>query len=78
MKTVSAADANRQFSSLLREVATGEVVTILARGKPVATMAPARAEDGSRQGAKANLLQRLRKQQPTGDRDWTRGELYED
>lgn len=78
MKTVSAADANRHFSSLLRDVATGEVVTILARGKPVATMAPVRAQDEPRQGAKASLLQRLRQQQPTGERDWTRGELYED
>jgi prevent-host-death family protein len=78
MKTVSAADANRQFSSLLRDVATGEVVTILARGKPVATMAPVSAQDGPRQGAKASLLQRLRQQQPTGKRDWNRGELYEE
>lgn len=78
MKTVSAANANRQFSSLLREVATGEVVTILARGRPVATMVPARAEDGPRQGARANLLQRLRSQQATGERDWSRSELYED
>jgi prevent-host-death family protein len=78
MKTVSAADANRQFSSLLRDVATGEVVTILARGKPVATMAPVRAEEGTRQAAKASLLQRLRQQQPAGERNWTRGELYED
>lgn len=78
MKTVSAADANRQFSSLLREVATGEVVTILARGKPVATMAPAQAQDAPRQAAKASLLQRLHGQQPSGGRDWTRDELYED
>jgi prevent-host-death family protein len=60
MKTVSAADANRQFSSLLREVAAGEVVTNLARGRPVATMAPVRAQEGPRQSAKASLLQRLR------------------
>ena len=78
MKTVSAAEANRQFSSLLRDVATGEVVTILARGKPVATMTPASAQDGPRQGAKASLLQRLRQQQPSGVRGWTRDELYED
>jgi prevent-host-death family protein len=78
MKTVSAAEANRQFSSLLRDVATGEVVTILARGKPVATMAPARAEDATRHGAKASLLQRLGRQQPCGVRSWTRDELYED
>ena len=78
MKTVSAADANRQFSSLLRDVATGEVVTIVARGKPVATMAPVSAQEGSRQGARASLLQRLREQQPTGEHNWSRGELYED
>jgi prevent-host-death family protein len=77
MKTVSAAEANRQFSSLLRDVATGEVVTILARGKPVATMAPVGAEEGSRQSAKASLLQRLRQQQSSGVRSWTRDELYE-
>lgn len=78
MKTVSAADANRQFSSLLRDVATGEVVTILARGKPVATMAPAQAQDAPRQAARAGLLQRLRQQQPSGARNWSRSELYED
>jgi prevent-host-death family protein len=78
MKTVPAAEANRQFSSLLREVANGEVVTILARGKPVATMAPAQAQGTPRQGARESLLQRLHRQQPSGSRDWTRGELYED
>lgn len=78
MKTVSAADANRQFSSLLRDVASGEVVTILARGKPVATMAAPGPADEHRQGARQALLQRLRQQQPSGVRDWQREELYGD
>jgi len=43
MKTISAGDANRHFSNLLREVATGEVITVFLRGKPVATIAPARS-----------------------------------
>lgn len=45
MKTVSAATANRQFSALLREVALGERVTVLSRGKPVAAMVPVATED---------------------------------
>ena len=77
MKTISAADANRHFSSLLRNVATGEVVTVLSRGKPVATIAPARSVRGDREAAKRNLLGRLRQQEPSGARNWTRNELYE-
>ena len=77
MKTISAGDANRHFSDLLREVATGEVITVLSRGKPVATIAPARAGSGQREAAKLNLLARLRQQKPSGTRNWTRNELYE-
>ena len=77
MKTISAAEANRHFSALLRDVVTGEVVTVLSRGKPVATVSPVYADNGRRQAAKLNLLQRLRGQQPLGARQWTRDELYE-
>lgn len=77
MKTVTAGDANRHFSSLLREVATGEVITVLSRGKPVATIAPVRSDSLERETAKINLLSRLRQQTPSGARDWTRDELYE-
>lgn len=77
MKTISAGDANRHFSSLLRDVATGEVITVLSRGKPVATIAPARSGNGEREAAKLNLLTRLRQQITSGSRNWTRNELYE-
>lgn len=59
MKTVSAATANRPFSSLLREVSSGEVVTVLSRGKPVATMAPVRRTNPGRAAARRALLERL-------------------
>ncbi|MBU2578066.1 type II toxin-antitoxin system prevent-host-death family antitoxin, partial [Patescibacteria group bacterium] len=36
MKTITAANANRGFSNLLREVSKGEEITILSRGTPVA------------------------------------------
>jgi prevent-host-death family protein len=41
MKTVSAAEANRQFSKILRAAAGGERITVLSRGKPVAEIGPA-------------------------------------
>jgi prevent-host-death family protein len=77
MKTISAAEANRHFSGLLRDVSTGEVVTILSRGKPVATMSPVRAGSGQREAARLNLLQGLKRRHVVGERHWTRAELYE-
>ncbi len=77
MRTVTAADANRQFSSVLREVSQGETFTVVSRGRPVATIAPASADHAQRRAAKARLLLRLRAQGRTGARDWSRNELYE-
>ncbi len=77
MKTVTAADANRQFSSVLREVAHGATVTVTSRGKPVATISPARAASTQRNAAKKTLLARLNKQTAAGARNWSRDELYE-
>ncbi len=77
MKTVTAADANRQFSSVLRDVSRGEIVTVVSRGKPVATISPAKAAGARRGRARAALLKRLRGQSITGRRNWARDELYE-
>jgi prevent-host-death family protein len=76
MKTVTAADANRHFSSVLRDVASGEVVTVLSRGKPVATIGPVQARTDQRKSAKSALLERLNQQPALGQRDWSRDELY--
>ena len=38
---VSASEANRSFSSLLRQVAQGQRFTVLSHGRPVATIVPA-------------------------------------
>ena len=62
MKAVTAADANRHFYSLLRDVATGEVITVLSQGKSVATIAPAKAGSNERAQARLRLLKRLRKE----------------
>ncbi len=77
MRTVSAADANRHFSALLREVSRGSRITVLSRGKAVAAIVPVADAQRERRAARAELLKRLRSQTPSGKRTWTREELYE-
>jgi prevent-host-death family protein len=76
-KAVSAADANRDFSKLLREVREGGSVVITSHGKPVAKIVPFVAKDRVREAAKATLLARLRSQRAINIGRWTRDELYE-
>lgn len=79
MKTVTAADANRQFSAVLRQVAQGESVVITSRGTPVATIqpVPARASRSRAGAAKRRLLEHLSSVKAAGTRDWARDELYD-
>ncbi len=78
MKTVTAADANRKFSAILREVSQGEEMTIVSRGKPVATIGPVKTDSPDRHVAKKSLISRLKKSDLSGRRNWTRNELYND
>jgi prevent-host-death family protein len=78
MKTITAADANRRFSSLLREVRKGKEITILSRGTPVAKIISVQSEALRRNALKNVLLSRLKAQDITGSRNWTRSELYDD
>lgn len=77
MASVSASDANRNFSALLREVTQGRSYTVLSRGKPVATLGPVQSDDRARKRARKALLARLHAQPATGVRGWSRDELYE-
>ncbi|GAB4218351.1 MAG: hypothetical protein Fur007_23820 [Rhodoferax sp.] len=70
-------DANRHFSGRMRDVATGEVVTVVSRGKPVVTIGPVTRESGQRQIARQTLPSRLRQNKASGARNWTRDELNE-
>ena len=66
---VSATEANRQFSKLLREVEGGARVTITKDGKPVAILAPVHAEDGpARESARKRMLDLMRQGMPLGFR----------
>ena len=76
-KQISAADANRKFSEVLREVRDGHSYVVTSHGKAVARINPARdARPATR--AKTALMQRLLKTPVQKIARWTRDELYED
>jgi prevent-host-death family protein len=81
-KIVSAADANRKFSELLRGVREGRSYIVTSHGKPVAKLIPADSDNSHAQAAHAAFLRKLRAQKlPKGSNPrnhWTRDELYED
>ena len=80
---VSAPDANRSFSRLLREVRAGKSFVVTSHGKPVARIVPCgeaeEAERAKRREARSRWLEELRarpaSEAPIGP--WTRDELYE-
>jgi prevent-host-death family protein len=77
-KAVSAAEANRRFSELLRTVRTGRSVLVTSHGKPVARIVPVSEEDRARRSARSALLARLRRERLATVGRWTRDELYDE
>jgi prevent-host-death family protein len=77
-KLVSAADANRRFSELLRGVREGRSFVVTTHGKPVAELVPAGRDDAIATAAHKALLARLRAEPFVEIGRWTRDELYED
>jgi prevent-host-death family protein len=76
-KAISAADANRKFSQLLREVREGRSYVVTSHGRPVARIAPVTEQRDGR--AKAALLAHLEarpvRRRPIGR--WKRDDLYD-
>ena len=75
---VTASEANRTFSSLLRQVAKGQSFTVHFHERPVAQLTP--VDQGSRTSpaARQALLARLAAQPSNGDaRAWQREDLYD-
>lgn len=77
-KAISAADANRKFSLLLRGVREGRSYVVTSHGKPVARLVPAGKNDDVAAGARTALLARLKTRPAVEIGRWTREELYED
>jgi prevent-host-death family protein len=78
-KAISAAEANRKFSQLLREVKEGQSYVVTNHGRPVARIAPfqAKAAHAAASTAHASLLNRLRRQPVVNIGRWKRDELYD-
>ena len=74
---ISAAEANRSFSQLLREVRSGQSFVVTTHGRPVARIVPFDAADDSRVQARAALLERLAGQAAVDVGPWRRDDLYE-
>jgi len=76
-KSISAAEANRKFSEVLRGVREGLSYVVTSHGRPVARIEPVQSHGRSQ--AKAALLAHLKsrpvQRRPIGR--WTRDELYD-
>jgi prevent-host-death family protein len=76
-KVISAADANRNFSQLLRDVREGQSFVVTSHGRPVARLAPIRSGVTNGVDPRERLLKRLRSQPVKNIGRWKRDELYE-
>lgn len=75
-EAISAADANRNFSSILRSVREGQSFIVTSHGRPVARIIP--ADKLENPAGRAAFFARLQRQPVTDIGRWTRDELYED
>jgi len=76
-KAVSAADANRRFSELLRTVQKGRSVVVTSHGKPVARITPVVGDDSAAAAARSALFTRLKGERAVKSGRWTRDDLYD-
>lgn len=77
-RAVSAADANRKFSKLLRGVRDGHSYVVTSHGRAVAKIVPVQSDGDIARSARAALLNRLRSEHVVNVGRWSRDELYED
>lgn len=76
-KAISAADANRKFSRLLRDVREGQSYVVTSHGRPVARIAPVEENRTTTSSARSSLLGRLRSERVVKIGRWQRDELYD-
>lgn len=76
-RLVSAADANRKFSKLLRGVREGKSYVVTSHGRAVARIVPIEKDGRTARSARSVLLKRLRSEPVITIGRWPREELYE-
>ncbi|HWN48678.1 MAG TPA: type II toxin-antitoxin system prevent-host-death family antitoxin [Xanthobacteraceae bacterium] len=74
-KAISAADAKRNFSKLLRDVSEGHSYVVTRHGKPMAKIMPASNRPKSERWSRAGLLERLRAEPAVDIGPWTRSDI---
>ncbi len=77
-EAISAAEANRNFSRILRSVRDGRSYVVTSHGRPVARLIPVDRYAVTTSATRDALLSRLRQQPIVHIGHWTRDELYED
>lgn len=77
-ETITAAEANRLFSAMLRRVRGGKTVTVTSHGRPVARIVPFDLEERVGSAARRALFERLRAAplMKLKTPAWTRAELH--
>ena len=76
-KAISAAEANRNFSRLLREIREGQTYVVTSHGRALARIAPVKEDPRTRAAARFSLLSRLRSERVMKIGRSKRDELYE-
>jgi prevent-host-death family protein len=79
-KTITATEANRKFSEMLRGVRAGHSYRVTSHGKVVACVVPGHgdaAEQRRRERAKRELLEHLRTRKPLNIQ-WKREDAYDE
>jgi prevent-host-death family protein len=82
-RSVTAREANQQFSRILRDVEAGAEILVTRRGQPVARIVPAQPSRERRltpeqEAAHARSMERLRQGWDLGGGKFSRDELYDD
>ena len=76
-RAITAADANREFSSVLRRVRQGHSFVVTSHGRPVARIVPMASGEPVASKARTMLFERLHAAPALSIKKWTRDDLYE-
>ena len=76
MTSITAAAANREFSSVLRRVRSGRSFVVTSHGRPVARIIPVSSSEPVKATAHRALFARLADNRIVNVDRWTRDELY--
>ena len=78
LRTITATEANRNFSEVARQIKDGDSFIVTSHGEPIIRMERVDKEMLRREVARRELLERLDRQEGVKIVSWSRDELYDD